>query len=219
MAGKLNEIANAIRSTPYPKEAKRIEKAVSTVLRQGARLQGLFVLALPGVMGVFGVYGVYDSLRMHDYHNAWVVSVLTVIFWCPLVLVILAEINQRKFIRWLEANLDTLAAGEAIFRGVKVSAHTEVVTFDLAFSVVVASFRIPSQMFIVGQHRLWLWRPLYSLGSFIFGWWGIPYGPIYTVQSLHSNLKSANRGRLLDMIDIPAWDAGGGSFGAILPRK
>jgi hypothetical protein len=73
-------------------------------------------------------------------------------------------------------------------------------------------------MFIVGQHRLWLWRTLYSLGSFLFGWWGIPYGPIYTVQSLHANLKTTNRRRLASMVNIPAWDAGGGSFGAILPK-
>jgi hypothetical protein len=171
------------------------------------------------VIGVLLIYGIYDSIRMHDYHNAWVVSVITAVIFCPVVLSVLAEINQRKFVRWLETNIDALATGEAVYRGIKVTAHTEVVTFDLAFSVVVASFKIPSQMFFVGQHRLWLWRTLYSFGSFIFGWWGFPYGPIYTVQSLHDNLKSRNRRRLIDMVDIPTWDGGGGSYGAILPKS
>jgi len=219
MPGKFSDIAKTVGSTPHEKDAKRIERAVSTVLRQGARLQGLFVLSLPGVMGVFGIYGVYDSLRMHDYHNAWVVSVMTVVFWCPLVLTVLAEINQRKFLRWLESNLDALAAGETVFRGVKVSARTEVVTFDLAFSVVVASFKIPSQMFIVGQHRIWPWRIAYTLLSLVFGWWGVPYGPVYTVQAVHGNLKTVNRRRLTDVFNIPVWDAGGGTFAAIPPKS
>ena len=28
---------------------------------------------------------------------------------------------------------------------------------------------------------------IYSLFSVVFGWWGIPYGPIYTVMALITN--------------------------------
>jgi hypothetical protein len=114
----------------------------------------------------------------------------------------------------LEQNVDALAAGEADYRGVKVSARSEVITFDLAFSVVVASFKIPSQMFIVGQHRIWPWRIAYTGLSFLFGWWGIPWGPVYTVQALHANVVSKNRRRLIDVVRLPAWDGGSG----ILPQ-
>ncbi len=200
------------------KDVERIEKSVLAVMRQGARLQALFVLALPCVVGVLLLYGAYDSVRMRNYHNALVVSGIAAIFFCPVALAVLAEFSQRKFLRWLESNLPALATGEAEYRGVKISAGSEVITFDLAFSVVVASFKGRSQMFVVGQHCLWPWRIAYTLLSFVFGWWGVPWGPIYTVQSLHANLADKNRRRLIDMLDVPGWDAGGGSFGAPLSK-
>ena len=218
MPRKLNDIFKAAIPPVSKQDAARIEKPVFALMRQADRLQGLFVLALPCVGGLLLLYGVYDSLRMHDYHNALVVASMAAIFFCPVVLTVLAELNQRKFIRWLASNVDALATGEAVYRGVKVSAHSEVVTFDLAFSVVIASFKIPSQMFIVGQHRIWPWRIAYTLLSFVFGWWGVPWGPVFTVQSLHRNLTTKNRARLIDMIDLPGWEGGGGSFGAILPK-
>ena len=201
------------------REVERIEKSISTVMRQGARLQALFVLALPCVCGVLLLYGVYDSVRMHHYQNALVVLAIAAIFFCPVVLAVLAEFNQRKFVLWLERNVNALATGEADYRGAKVSTRSEVITFDLTFSVVVASFKIPSQMFVVGQHRIWPWRIAYTGLTLVFGWWGIPWGPVYTVQSLHGNLTNKNRRRLMDVLDIPAWDGSGGSFGAILPRS
>lgn len=197
----------------------RVRKGVAAALRQGARLHALFVLALPSAGGVLLLYGVYDSVRMHAYHNALVVSGIAALFFCPIVLAVLAEHHQRKFILWLENNVDALAAGTATYRGARVSADSEVITFDLAFSVVVASFKIPSQMFIVGQHRIWPWRFAYVALSALFGWWGIPWGPIYTIQALHANVTAQKRQRLLAMIGVPGWEGGSASFGALLPKN
>ena len=34
---------------------------------------------------------------------------------------------------------------------------------------------------------------LYSLVAFLFGWWGIPWGPIYTLKSIGSNIAGGSR--------------------------
>jgi len=201
----------------YRKDAERIAKAMSVVVNQGARLQALFVVALPGVIGALLLYGVYDSVQMHHYDKAVIFFPIALLFFVPLALIAVAEFNQRKFARWLAANIDAIVDGRAELRGARVSAETELVTFDFAFSVIVASFKIPSQMFVVGHHRIWPWRLTYTLLSFVFGWWGIPWGPIYTIQALHTNLKSLNRRRIIDMIDLPAWEGTGGSVGPAPP--
>jgi hypothetical protein len=206
-------------SLASPQDVARIRKGIGTVLRQGARLQALFALALPCVCGLLLLYGVYDSIRMHQYHNAAVVFAIAMAFFCPVVLVVFSELDQRGFARWLETNVDALVAGEAAYRGARISMRSEVVTFELTFSVVVASFKVPSQMFVVGQHRIWPWRIAYTAATLVLGWWGIPWGPIYTVQSLHANFTNRHRRPLYAVLDLPGWEAAGGNFGAILPKS
>lgn len=184
------------------------------MVRQAARLHSLYVLALPGVVGVLLLYGAYDMIRIRNYNNALNVLGLAVAAFAPLALAMAAELRQRRFLRWLDENLEALVEGEAEYRGTRLSPGTEVVVFHLAFSIVVASFKFPSQILVVGHDRIWLWRAGYSLVSLLFGWWGIPWGPVYTVQALHSNLRTQQRGRLLDMLRAEGWSASSGHIGA-----
>lgn len=154
------------------------------MVRQAARLHSLFVLALPGVGGVLFLYGAYDMIRIGNYRNALNVLGMAVIAFVPLGLAIAAELRQRRFLHWLDDNAEAFVEGEAPYQGMQLSPNTEVVVFHLAFSIVVASFKFPSQILVVGHDRIWLWRACYSLGSLLFGWWGIPWGPVYTVQAL-----------------------------------
>jgi hypothetical protein len=69
-----------------------------------------------------------------------------------------------------------------------------------------------------GRDRLWPWRVASSGLTAVFGWWGFPWGPVYTVRALHGNFTKRNRARLGDLLTLPTWDAGSGSFGAMLPK-
>jgi hypothetical protein len=64
------------------------------------------------------------------------------------------------------------------------------VIYQYAISVVVMSFRRPSNIYFIraGQRSMTtgLGFPAVSL---LFGWWGIPWGPIYTIQSLWNNFN------------------------------
>jgi hypothetical protein len=64
------------------------------------------------------------------------------------------------------------------------------VFFYYSVSVLVISFRRPSPVYFipVGQNTLGKALP-WTLLTLVAGWWGIPWGPIYTVQSLAVNLK------------------------------
>ncbi|HUG12983.1 MAG TPA: hypothetical protein VMM36_18340 [Opitutaceae bacterium] len=63
------------------------------------------------------------------------------------------------------------------------------VIYTYCVSVVLMTFKRPSDIRLVkaAQSPAAAGWP-YILASFLFGWWGIPWGPIYTVQSIYQNL-------------------------------
>ena len=64
------------------------------------------------------------------------------------------------------------------------------VFFYYSVSVLVMSFRRASPVYFIpaGENALGKGLP-WTLLTLVAGWWGIPWGPIYTVQSLAVNLK------------------------------
>jgi hypothetical protein len=62
------------------------------------------------------------------------------------------------------------------------------VLFQYCVSVVVLTFRRPSDIYFVrsGENPVVKGLP-FTLLSLVAGWWGIPWGPIYTIQSIYNN--------------------------------
>jgi len=64
------------------------------------------------------------------------------------------------------------------------------IMFQYCISIVLVTFRRPSHIFFVpgGSSRVMKGLP-YTLITLFLGWWGAPWGPIYSFQVLVSNLK------------------------------
>ena len=64
------------------------------------------------------------------------------------------------------------------------------VIFQYAFSVVIMSFRRGSDVHFVRAGESTAGKSAkYTLLTVLAGWWGIPWGPIYTVQALTTNFR------------------------------
>ena len=61
--------------------------------------------------------------------------------------------------------------------------------FQYCISIVVMTFRRPSDIYLVkaGENAVVKGLPFVLL-TLLAGWWGIPWGPIYSIQSLATNL-------------------------------
>jgi hypothetical protein len=72
----------------------------------------------------------------------------------------------------------------------EVQRGAKFVFFYYSISVLVMSFRRASPVYFIpaGQNALGKGLP-WILLTLVAGWWGIPWGPIYTVQSLVVNFK------------------------------
>ena len=66
----------------------------------------------------------------------------------------------------------------------------KLVFYQYAISVLVMSFRRSSDIYFIpaGESAVKKGLP-WSLISLVAGWWGIPWGPIFTIQSLATNFK------------------------------
>ena len=64
------------------------------------------------------------------------------------------------------------------------------VRYEFAVSVIVLSFRRFSSIYFIppGASAVKPGLP-WSLISLLFGWWGIPWGPIFTIMALVKNFR------------------------------
>ena len=64
------------------------------------------------------------------------------------------------------------------------------VTYMWCISIIVMTFRRGTDIYFIkaGQSAVVHGLP-YTLLTLLLGWWGIPWGPIYSVQCLYKNLS------------------------------
>jgi len=62
--------------------------------------------------------------------------------------------------------------------------------FPFTISLIVVTFKRTSDVYLVraGENSARKGMP-FTLLSFFLGWWGIPFGPKYTLASLRTNLR------------------------------
>lgn len=64
------------------------------------------------------------------------------------------------------------------------------VFFQYCISIVVLTFRRASDIYFLRQGESAVTKGLpFTLLSLVAGWWGIPWGPIYTIQSVYNNSR------------------------------
>jgi len=60
------------------------------------------------------------------------------------------------------------------------------VIYQYTISILVMTFRRPSSIYFIRSGEKGKGLP-FSLITLFFGWWGVPWGPIYSIGSLATN--------------------------------
>ena len=64
------------------------------------------------------------------------------------------------------------------------------VIYQYSISIVLLSFKRGSDIYFVRSNESAVVKGLpYTLLSLVAGWWGIPWGPIFTIGALYNNLR------------------------------
>lgn len=71
----------------------------------------------------------------------------------------------------------------------ELSNGAKFVIYKYCVSVIVLTFRRSSDIYFVRGGESTIKNSIgFTLVTFLFGWWGIPWGPIYSIGSLYTNL-------------------------------
>ena len=63
------------------------------------------------------------------------------------------------------------------------------VVFQYCFSIIVMTFKQSSDIYFIRAGESTIKHSiLFTFITLIFGWWGIPWGPIYSIGALYSNI-------------------------------
>jgi hypothetical protein len=83
--------------------------------------------------------------------------------------------------------IENMKHGELDF---EIQRGAKFVLFQYCISVVILTFRRPSDIYFLRQGENPVVKGLpFTLLSLVAGWWGIPWGPIYTIQSVYNNSR------------------------------
>ena len=64
------------------------------------------------------------------------------------------------------------------------------VMFQYCISLLLVTFKRWSKIYFISHEENAMVKGLpFTLLTFVLGWWGIPWGPIYTIQTLWINLR------------------------------
>lgn len=63
------------------------------------------------------------------------------------------------------------------------------VVFQYSFSIIVMTFKRGSDIYFIKAGESTVRHSIgFTIITLLFGWWGIPWGPIYSIGSLYTNL-------------------------------
>lgn len=72
----------------------------------------------------------------------------------------------------------------------EIASGAKFVVYQYCISVLVMTFRRPSGIYFVRAEESRVMKGLgFTLLSLLLGWWGIPWGPIFTIQAVWTNFS------------------------------
>lgn len=152
------------------------------------------------IFSVLFMLGVIHNLIIGDMYNA-IVGIFVSIFLFVVYMFFKNEKKQsEKFLKWLMENKNEIYTGTAEYKGYSIDEETGITQFQFCLSFVAFSIKVPSRYFISEDMTAIPINIIYTLCTLIFGWWGLPWGPIYTIQVVFKNIFGGTKMTIKDII-------------------
>ncbi len=79
--------------------------------------------------------------------------------------------------------------------------ESRLVKYQTCFSFVIMSDKFESRYYIKGQHSAVAVASSYTLVTLLLGWWGLPWGPIFTIQAIANNLRGGEAVTVRELLE------------------
>ncbi len=110
------------------------------------------------------------------------------------------EKQGMLFVRWLQEHAQEIQSGGCLYQGQLITSSTILAQYEVVLSFVVVTVRKRSTFHVVGSNQAPMACAMYTLYTLLFGWWGIPHGPLWTIPTLVRNLRGGIRRTVADLL-------------------
>lgn len=100
--------------------------------------------------------------------------------------------EAREFLDWLKANRSSIEQGWAYYKNRKVTPRSLVTRYQGCVSFILFTTRFRSRYVIDGRGGAEVNLAFTTL-SFLLGWWGLPWGLLFTPQAIYRNLRGGHK--------------------------
>lgn len=101
-----------------------------------------------------------------------------------------------------------------------VSRGGKFIMYEYCISIVFMTFKRPSAIYFIRPDESKITPSIgMTLVSFFLGWWGIPWGPIYTIGAIYTNLTGGNDVTSEVLSHINQYDSTYGNTGYNIPQN
>lgn len=101
--------------------------------------------------------------------------------------------STTEFEAWLLSNADAIRGSGARYQEIAITAKTTLVRYQAVLSFLIVTFKFPTRYYIAEREATGIAWSMSTLASLLLGWWGVPWGPIYTAMALISNARGGLR--------------------------
>jgi len=154
------------------------------------------------VSGLFLIFAIVNLAQGVYYDAVLGIGVSSILFG----LFLFNRFQEKRietFLIWLDQNKDELINDKfrpIMWNGVPVTHDSFVTQYQFCTSFFILSVRQPTA-FILDQSSSKLSVNIIStIVTLIFGWWGFPWGPIYSVQTIFQNLRGGIKKSIEELI-------------------
>ncbi len=114
--------------------------------------------------------------------------------------------SSESFVNWLALNLQAIRDGSAMFNGERVTVDSVVTQYELCYSILILTSKKRSSFLLMGTPEQKRTVATYTLLTLLFGWWGIPWGFIWSPAIIANNLFGGIKltvGQLISFLENP----------------
>lgn len=110
--------------------------------------------------------------------------------------------KAEEFTEWIIINKDQVNNYSLDYNGYPIDKETELVQYQACISFLLFTVKLSSRFYVKESLSSGLANVLYTLVTLLLGWWGLPWGPIYTIQVIIKNITGGKKVKVESMINM-----------------
>jgi hypothetical protein len=100
--------------------------------------------------------------------------------------------SRDRILEWLKKNEAKVLSEGAEYKGQFINGDTTLISYCIVYSAIIFTRKDFTNYCIKGTTRSYFIGLISTTFNLLMGWWGIPWGLIYTPQSLYINLAKTH---------------------------